>query len=467
VSDVTELIERGVLAYVTGKIPDAVAVFQEVLALEPDNAKARGYLILVQATHPELASAPPPPRPAAAPAPPPAPRSLPPAPAPPEPAARRTLEVAPPPPPPPPEPPHLEPAEPAAPPVEPMRFGAKLRLPAPPKPKKRSLPFDLDSDAFVKPLTTKSPMAPKDLDAAPQEPPAPALEPPPAPEPDPFAAEPAASPFAEPAGERVPHPLEAILFAPTPPPVAPPPEEPPFMAEPHDAPSDTSPFFDPGPAPEPPAAAPDRFVEPPVRAPAYPTPMMPMPAAAAHADDPEYAPSPWDDGPSGATIVLADEPSGGLDLAAVAEKSDLRPLVPEGTQPAPGPAHGPPTDVELWLKAAKELFALGDFTGSLELIEKILTVDPDHGEARDYLRQNEATLVSMYESKLGPLHATPRLAIKPEEVMWLNLDHRAGFLLAQIDGSVDYEGLFALSGLPRLDTARILANLIADGVVKS
>ena len=131
------------------------------------------------------------------------------------------------------------------------------------------------------------------------------------------------------------------------------------------------------------------------------------------------------------------------------------------------PAPGPRTDVEVWLSAAKELFALGDFSGSLELIEKILQVDPDHGEARDYLRQNEATLISMYESKLGSLALIPRLAVKPEEVLWLNLDHRAGFLLAQIDGTVDYDSLFALSGLPRLDTARILANLIADGVITS
>jgi len=154
----------------------------------------------------------------------------------------------------------------------------------------------------------------------------------------------------------------------------------------------------------------------------------------------------------------------GLDLEAVADKSDLRSLVPEG---APPPVPAPKSDVDVWLAAAKELFALGDFTGSLELIEKILQLDPDHGEARDYLRQNEATLVSMYESKLAPLTRIPRLAIKPEEVMWLNLDHRAGFLLAQIDGTVDYESLFALSGLPRLDTARILANLIADGVIRS
>ena len=97
--------------------------------------------------------------------------------------------------------------------------------------------------------------------------------------------------------------------------------------------------------------------------------------------------------------------------------------------------------------------------------ERILRVGPNHAEARAYLKQNEATLIAMYESKLGSATATPRLAIKPEEVMWLNLDHRAGFLLAQIDGMVDYESLFALSGLPRLDTARILANLIADGVI--
>ncbi len=71
----------------------------------------------------------------------------------------------------------------------------------------------------------------------------------------------------------------------------------------------------------------------------------------------------------------------------------------------------------------------------------------------------------MYESKLQPLTNVPRLSIKPEEVMWLNLDHRAGFLLSQIDGVVDYESLFALSGLPRLDTARILAALLGEGVI--
>ncbi|HUL58833.1 MAG TPA: hypothetical protein VLU43_06150 [Anaeromyxobacteraceae bacterium] len=179
----------------------------------------------------------------------------------------------------------------------------------------------------------------------------------------------------------------------------------------------------------------------------------------------EFAPSPWDDGPASAGTFVLDA-GGGLDLTAVAEKSDLRPLVPEAPHVA-GQAPAAKSDVQVWLQAARELHALGDFSGSLELIEKILQIDPEHREAREYLTQNEATLIAMYESKLGPLTSVPRLAIKPEEVMWLNLDHRSGFLLAQIDGAVDYDALFALSGLPRLDTARILAHLIAEGVITS
>ena len=182
----------------------------------------------------------------------------------------------------------------------------------------------------------------------------------------------------------------------------------------------------------------------------------------------DYAPSPWDDGPASASSTFVLEPEGGINLVAVAEKSDLRPLVPEAPPLPRSPAPRPPVrqgDVEIWMAAAKDLLALDDFSGSLEMIEKILKVDPSHVEARAYLKQNEATLVDMYESKLGPLGRVPRLAIKPEEVMWLNLDHRAGFLLSQIDGTVDFESLFALSGLPRLDTARILATLMAEGVI--
>ena len=119
-----------------------------------------------------------------------------------------------------------------------------------------------------------------------------------------------------------------------------------------------------------------------------------------------------------------------------------------------------------WMQAARDRFALGDFSGSLEVIERLLALEPAHGEALAYLRENESTLVHMYESKIGPLDAVPRLALRPEEVTWLQLDHRAGFLLSQIDGTCSFDDLFALSSLPRLETARILARFVTDGIVR-
>jgi tetratricopeptide (TPR) repeat protein len=188
-------------------------------------------------------------------------------------------------------------------------------------------------------------------------------------------------------------------------------------------------------------------------------PPAPEPAPRA---EPVFVPSPWDAGPTSVATVVVEE-GDGLDLDAVGEKSEIRSLVPDRKPSARSPAPG---EVATWMEGARELFALGDFSGSLEMIERILRVDPTHAEARAYLRQNESTLVAMYESKLGSLSSVPRLAIHAEEVMWLNLDHRAGFLLAQVDGTVSFDDLFALSGLPRLDTARILASLLAEGVIR-
>jgi hypothetical protein len=83
------------------------------------------------------------------------------------------------------------------------------------------------------------------------------------------------------------------------------------------------------------------------------------------------------------------------------------------------------------------------------------------------LTRSEAKLQTIYESKIGKLSQVPRVRLKDDEVIWLNLDHRAGFMLAQIDGTLSFEDLFSVSGMSRLDTARILAQLLEQRVIVS
>ncbi len=135
---------------------------------------------------------------------------------------------------------------------------------------------------------------------------------------------------------------------------------------------------------------------------------------------------------------------------------------------APGsatPASGPKDECEELMRGARELFDLGDFSGSLDLVEKALRANPSHDGARAYMQRNEATLLRMYESKLGNLQKTPRQLIPPDEVIWMNMHHKAGFILSQVDGMVTYDDLLAISGMSRFDTMRILHDLVQQGII--
>lgn len=122
-------------------------------------------------------------------------------------------------------------------------------------------------------------------------------------------------------------------------------------------------------------------------------------------------------------------------------------------------------EVRTLVRGAKDLLNLDDHTGAMDLILKAQELAPNDPEVIALRAKSESTLGAMFESKLGDLSKVPRVKLKDDEIIWLNLDHRAGFVLAQIDGSVTFEDLFSVSGMSRLDTARILAQLVEEGVI--
>lgn len=171
-------------------------------------------------------------------------------------------------------------------------------------------------------------------------------------------------------------------------------------------------------------------------------------------DDVEGAPSggdPWGDESEEVQVA-------GVVLETVQRESKPRLAVP------PVPAA---SSFEMLMDGAAELFSLGDFSGSLEIVEKALEIRPADKAAQAFLVKNQETLIKMFESKLSGLQKRPRVKVDPSEIMWLSIDHRAGFVLSQIDGLVTYEDLLQLSGMSRFETLRILAKLCEESVIES
>jgi len=182
----------------------------------------------------------------------------------------------------------------------------------------------------------------------------------------------------------------------------------------------------------------------------------PLPSPPVPSDPPDAPQTAWDKSNPRIDISQIDAGSQGAGFDLI-------------STPPPAPKPRSPKqlkeEVATLLSGAKDLLDLDDHSGAMELISKALELDPADAAALKLKERSERTLQAMYESKLGDLAQTPRVKLKDDEIIWLNLDHRAGFVLAQIDGSVSFEDLFAVSGMSRLDTARILAQLVEEGVI--
>jgi hypothetical protein len=145
-----------------------------------------------------------------------------------------------------------------------------------------------------------------------------------------------------------------------------------------------------------------------------------------------------------------------LDLGEVARSGPPPPVL----MPS---APASPRDTEI--TEMKDRYAMGDFTGALVVAEGLLEVNPDDLDAQRYAQSCRDVLTQMYAARLGALTQHVRVAVPGDQIRWLSLDHRAGFVLSLIDGNSTVEELLDISGMNRLDALRILYTLYDQRVI--
>jgi hypothetical protein len=123
------------------------------------------------------------------------------------------------------------------------------------------------------------------------------------------------------------------------------------------------------------------------------------------------------------------------------------------------------SSVELKLTEIKDRYAMGDYSGALVTAESILEAEPDQPEATRYANRCRQVLLDMYSARIGTLTQVASVAVPPDQIRWLSLDHRAGFLLSLIDGHSTLEEVLDISGMPRLEALRILYGLLDQRVI--
>jgi hypothetical protein len=160
-------------------------------------------------------------------------------------------------------------------------------------------------------------------------------------------------------------------------------------------------------------------------------------------------------------------PTSTLSLLNARIPSNLPPPLKQAL-PRPEVAADPsPSPVPLRIdeREMNDRVALGDYTGALEIAEALLANDPSNEAAGRCAESCRATLRKMYAARIGPLDGVPIAIVPREQLRWLSLDHKAGFLLSLVDGVSSVEMIIDVSGMPELDTLRILAELTQQRII--
>lgn len=141
---------------------------------------------------------------------------------------------------------------------------------------------------------------------------------------------------------------------------------------------------------------------------------------------------------------------------------DLPPIISNASHAIP-PRRTPPSKSPH--QTMKDRFAMGDFSGALDVAEQILNREPNDMEARSLSEKCRDVLLDMYSSRISAMDRIPQICMSPDQIRWLSLDHRAGFMLSMIDGISSVDDLLDVSGMQRLDALRILCSLLDQKVI--
>lgn len=148
------------------------------------------------------------------------------------------------------------------------------------------------------------------------------------------------------------------------------------------------------------------------------------------------------------------EPESSEALDLVVGRTPASSIAPSEASRAPDP-----------LGELRERYALGDFSGALTIAEGILEDSPDNADVQRYAESCRDVLMQMYAARLGSLDQIPTVSVPQEQLRWLTLDHRAGFLLSHVDGVSSLEEILDISGMPHLEAMRIIYDLLQQRVI--
>ncbi len=125
-----------------------------------------------------------------------------------------------------------------------------------------------------------------------------------------------------------------------------------------------------------------------------------------------------------------------------------------------GPAQPPDPLVHV-----EALMGARDYAGALAECERLLEHDRSLAKAARLAEECRTRLADLYQARVGGGDDVPRLAVAPEHLGSYGVDRWEAYLISRFHPQASLDKLIETAGLSRLDTLRLLYELMQKGIV--
>jgi len=118
------------------------------------------------------------------------------------------------------------------------------------------------------------------------------------------------------------------------------------------------------------------------------------------------------------------------------------------------------------LDRARATADAGRRAGAVALLDLAMVEAPDNAAAQMVIHRHRDMLFDIYAGYIGDMNGVPSVARPMDELAPGELDNRAVFLLSRIDGTLSFEEVLDVAGMPRLEAYRVLCKMLLHGILE-
>ena len=145
----------------------------------------------------------------------------------------------------------------------------------------------------------------------------------------------------------------------------------------------------------------------------------------------------------------------------------LSAVIDEGASPTEAPDERARRRISALLERAQVASRADEHAVAVAAIDLALSEAPDLASAQKLVHRSRDAILDCYYRFFGDLARRPQVVESYDALTRRALDPRAAFLLSRIDGTLSFEDILDVAGMGRLEACRHLAHLLWRGIIEA